>query len=733
VDNNLVLEEGKLYIMSGIPGAGKSTLLKQVDQSMIVSTDMIRGMLSSTFPQSLTDAFELKTRVSECMGGTAFAVAEMIVKEKLKEGLTTFIDATSTNDEDRGFWANIAKKCGTEAIVLILDTPLEECIDQDSKRKLFVGERVINIFNNRFEKTSQFKHIVINKNTKFTFDSPNVIDDNVKIDAVGDIHGLYDELVQILEMAGYDLSTGVPVHKDGRKLLFLGDVIDRGEKSVEVWNLIVKSVRAGHLMVVGNHELKLAKNIGLFLKGEEMTGGYAAVKTVTQFIKGNVNLNEALHFIESLPSYLIHKNKVFVHAKISNFSRGLTPISEMVYGTNPKDDRDMDELYDSLYKAGYNKYKLIRGHIPQKFISDHVFSLDDEQAFGGDLMLLNTDNVNNRSEFESTVLKVRSQFNFDLLMEENKNSLNTVLEVLVNKKFATKKMSPDGTLKLFKYSTKVFYDNLWAAGGEALLKARGIVLDVTGEIIQHPFDKVFNYKENDTGLDIPDKEIIRYVEKVNGFLGNISLNPYTKDLLITTTGSFDSDFIKYVKDLISPRQNGMIKRFLSNNNVTLSFEVVHEEDPHIIKYDTFELHLIGVRGKNIDDITWDESIMDEVAKELGFTRPAHGFASFEDVKNMAKNTKIEGYMVQRLINEKWVTVLKFKSPHYLTTKFIGRMSEANIKFMFSNPEKFKSGLDEEFFPLVDMILNSIGKEDFSAMESVDRISLIQSLTIQLQS
>ena len=65
----------------------------------------------------------------------------------------------------------------------------------------------------------------------------------MKIDIIGDIHGCFTEFKQLTERLGYDWETGIPLHKQGRKLGFVGDLTDRGPQSIKVieivWELAV--------------------------------------------------------------------------------------------------------------------------------------------------------------------------------------------------------------------------------------------------------------------------------------------------------------------------------------------------------------------------------------------------------------------------------------------------------------------------------------------------------------
>jgi hypothetical protein len=74
-------------------------------------------------------------------------------------------------------------------------------------------------------------------------------------DLIGDIHGHADELVQLLGLLGYEKAQGSYRHPD-RKVIFLGDFIDRGPQIRQVLETVRPMVEAGHaLAVMGNHEL----------------------------------------------------------------------------------------------------------------------------------------------------------------------------------------------------------------------------------------------------------------------------------------------------------------------------------------------------------------------------------------------------------------------------------------------------------------------------------------------
>ena len=86
---------------------------------------------------------------------------------------------------------------------------------------------------------------------------------NGPVDIVGDVHGELDALRVLMTAAGYD-NRGR--HPEGRRLVFLGDLVDRGPDSPGVVRLVRGMVEQGRaLAILGNHELNL-------LRGERKAG-----------------------------------------------------------------------------------------------------------------------------------------------------------------------------------------------------------------------------------------------------------------------------------------------------------------------------------------------------------------------------------------------------------------------------------------------------------------------------
>ena len=77
------------------------------------------------------------------------------------------------------------------------------------------------------------------------------------LDVVGDVHGELDALHALLAQLGYDADGR---HPDGRRLVFVGDLCDRGPDSPGVITFVQRLVESGRaLATLGNHEINLLR------------------------------------------------------------------------------------------------------------------------------------------------------------------------------------------------------------------------------------------------------------------------------------------------------------------------------------------------------------------------------------------------------------------------------------------------------------------------------------------
>src|SRR5690554_3043557 len=81
----------------------------------------------------------------------------------------------------------------------------------------------------------------------------------MKYDIIGDIHGCYEECLNLIDKLGYQSNGQNYYHPEKRMLVFLGDLTDRGPSSLKVIELVYQLVMVDKIAYYtpGNHCNKL--------------------------------------------------------------------------------------------------------------------------------------------------------------------------------------------------------------------------------------------------------------------------------------------------------------------------------------------------------------------------------------------------------------------------------------------------------------------------------------------
>jgi len=133
------------------------------------------------------------------------------------------------------------------------------------------------------------------------------------LDIVGDVHGELDALQALLHHLGYD---PIGRHPAGRRLVFVGDLCDRGPDSPGVIDLVRRMVEAGTAQaIIGNHEINL-------LRGDRKHGNNwfwdADAPQDNEFEPyrriSHTERQSLLQFLEALPLVLVRDDLRVVHA-----------------------------------------------------------------------------------------------------------------------------------------------------------------------------------------------------------------------------------------------------------------------------------------------------------------------------------------------------------------------------------------------------------------------------------
>lgn len=233
-------------------------------------------------------------------------------------------------------------------------------------------------------------------------DNPLVIDVGTGIDFIGDIHGCFEEFIEILIKLGYaENGEGYFIHPEGRRILSLGDVMSRGPRSLETLQFFQKHVAAGlAFMIDSNHGWKIAR----WLDGKNVTLTHGDENVATEFEEYEAKFgNEATLLLKeqikdlllgAKSHYILQKNgvnvAVAVHAGIRDHYIGKQSqrISDFCrYGDTDGHDENGKPIRKD-WTSGHKSSELILwGHEPkpQPLMVNNTLNIDQGVVFGGNL------------------------------------------------------------------------------------------------------------------------------------------------------------------------------------------------------------------------------------------------------------------------------------------------------------------------------------------------------------
>ena len=277
--------------------------------------------------------------------------------------------------------------------------------------------------------------------------------------------------------------------------------------------------------------------------------------------------------------------------------------------------------------------------------------------------------------------------------------------VLENPSLVSMKPAGDG-LFVLKYKKKVFFDGLW---NDYLEECRGTIVDADFNIVQYPFTKIYNYGVEAKAPVLDPSTPVTAYRKVNGFMAAVTW--YNDDILISTTGSTDSDYVQYIRDMIG--DNIDYYRFVCEENswYTYLFECCHPSDPHIVPEEA-GMYLLGCRRKEYGSKVEVGPYINAAAFLMKCKVPERIDTTVGELLTAIKDCRHEGFVFYT--NDGISS--KIKSPYYLINKFVARCGNTD-KLMRKD---IKKSMDEEYYPLIDKIQQNI--EEFTAMDEQARLA-----------
>ena len=397
----ITVPELALVLLVGPSGSGKSTFgRKHFLPTEVVSSDFCRALVSDDEnEQSATsDAFDL---------------LHAIVRKRLTRGRLTVVDATSVQPEARKSLIALAKEYHLFAVAIVFDLPERLCQDRNALRpdRQF-GRHVIS---NQSQQLRRSLRGLEREGIRYVFklSSPEEAEavtierqplwnnrkaEHGPFDIIGDVHGCFNELIELMAKLGYSVEPEGEEYAvsapEGRKLVFVGDLVDRGPDVVKVLRLVTSMVRSGQAFCVpGNHDMKLVRA----LRGKDVKRTHGLAQTMEELEKEPAEFRTAVaSFFDGLVShYVFDDGKLVVaHAglKESMHGRGSGAVREFaLFGetTGETDEFGLPVRYN--WAADYRgKALVVYGHtpVPEPLWLNNTVNIDTGCVFGGNLTAL---------------------------------------------------------------------------------------------------------------------------------------------------------------------------------------------------------------------------------------------------------------------------------------------------------------------------------------------------------
>jgi protein phosphatase len=393
--------ELSLVILMGASGSGKSTFARRhFRPTEILSSDFCRGLVSDDESNQAATA-------------DAFEVLHLIAQKRLAAGKLTVIDATNVQKEARKPLLELAKSQHVLAVVIVLDVPAEICQARNTGRadRRF-GRHVIRQQVAQLKKSLRdleaegfrYRHVLSSaEEIEITSIERQPLWNNRKwdhgpFDIIGDLHGCYEELIELLERLEYKFALdGAVIPPTGRKAVFLGDLVDRGPMAPQVVELVRAMLTAGHaLCVPGNHDAKFVRAA----RGHNVKQTHGLTQTLEQYGSWESehagSLVAVADFLDRLVShYVLDDGRLVVaHAGLTQALQGRSSgtVREFcLYGdvTGETDEEGYPVRRD--WAVNYRgSAKVVYGHIvsPRPEWVNNTINIDTGCVFGGRLTAL---------------------------------------------------------------------------------------------------------------------------------------------------------------------------------------------------------------------------------------------------------------------------------------------------------------------------------------------------------
>jgi protein phosphatase len=217
-------------------------------------------------------------------------------------------------------------------------------------------------------------------------------------DIIGDVHGCFVELLELLEKLGYVVRETDALTKkfdvttpDSRQVIFLGDLVDRGPDTPSVLGLAMSMVaQEKALCVPGNHDVKFVKK----LKGRDVKISNGLAESLEQIASYSDDFQKrVIEFFDSLPTHrILDDGKLVVaHAGIKESLQGKDTDRVTAFTLYGDTNGESDEYGLPIRNDWGAKYEgaalVVHGHTPllEPRRVNRTICIDTGCVFGGKL------------------------------------------------------------------------------------------------------------------------------------------------------------------------------------------------------------------------------------------------------------------------------------------------------------------------------------------------------------
>ena len=398
---NIEIPEFALVLLIGASGTGKSSFAaKHFLATEVVSSDRARGWVADdeTDQSATPDAFDL---------------VHAVIEKRLKNRRFTVVDATNVQPQSRKGLIALAKKWHALAVAIVFDLPEGIAVQrnalrsdrqfgagpvrrqmQDLKRSLRGMQREGIRYVHALRSAEEVDAVTISR-TKLWTDRR---EDKGPFDIIGDVHGCADELETLLTNLGYtvdwDGKSVTVLPPEGRRVIFVGDLVDRGPRSPDVLRIARQMVDSGAaLAVVGNHDDKFKRH----LSGKAVKVSHGLAETIEQFASEPPEFAAEMRgWLDGLIShYVLDDGKLVVaHAGLKEDMQGRASGAVRAFAMYGETTGEIDEFGLPVrynWAADYKgRAKVVHGHTPvvESNWVNGTLCIDTGCCFGGKLTAL---------------------------------------------------------------------------------------------------------------------------------------------------------------------------------------------------------------------------------------------------------------------------------------------------------------------------------------------------------